>query len=199
MQLRQPRRDAAEHRERILHTAVALFKEHGVDTVSMHQIAKSAGVGQGTLYRRYASKGELCIDLMNESFIQFQVQIKAIVQDRPAVSPADRLREIISVCIDFLEDKSGYLGAVQSSQCEDGRPLMYRSAPYLFIQEQIQQLLLEHKEQHPASAVDPEFTSHAFLAVICPELYMEFRYSQGRTTEDIKRHVEQLLVDPLVR
>ncbi len=64
---RRERRDTVEHRQRILDAARALFATKGVDTTSMHEIARSAGVGQGTLYRRYADKGELCGALLSES------------------------------------------------------------------------------------------------------------------------------------
>ncbi len=64
---RRERRDAAEHRRRILEAARALFATQGVDTTSMYEIARSAGVGQGTLYRRYAHKGELCGALLHEA------------------------------------------------------------------------------------------------------------------------------------
>src|SRR2546430_11323251 len=74
---RHERRDAAEHRQRILEVAQHLFTEHGVGAVSMHQIAKTAGIGQGTLYRRYAHKGELCMDLLSEHNEQFAEEISS--------------------------------------------------------------------------------------------------------------------------
>ncbi|HZG64870.1 MAG TPA: helix-turn-helix domain-containing protein, partial [Rubrobacteraceae bacterium] len=61
------RRDAAESRRRVLDTARELFEERGVDSVSMHEIGRAAGVGQGTLYRRYEHKGALCSALLFES------------------------------------------------------------------------------------------------------------------------------------
>ena len=78
LQQRRERRDAAEHRQRILDSAQRLFAEHGVDAVSMHQIALAAGIGQGTLYRRYRHKGELCMDLMREHHEQFPEEIAAL-------------------------------------------------------------------------------------------------------------------------
>ncbi|WP_237566266.1 TetR/AcrR family transcriptional regulator [Paenibacillus sp. EZ-K15] len=50
--------------QKILDTAQALFNKYGVEDVSMHQVAKTAGIGQGTLYRRYPSKSKICFTLM---------------------------------------------------------------------------------------------------------------------------------------
>jgi AcrR family transcriptional regulator len=51
---RDPETDRA-----ILHAAFELFLERGVDGASMEQIARRAGVGKLTVYRRWSSKEEL--------------------------------------------------------------------------------------------------------------------------------------------
>ena len=54
------RRDAARNREAILAAAEDLFVAKGVTCVTMEEISRSAGVGKGTLYRRFPNKGLLC-------------------------------------------------------------------------------------------------------------------------------------------
>src|SRR5450759_1004166 len=54
------RRDAARNRDKILAAARAAFDEEGVD-VGVESIAQRAGVGIGTLYRRFPTK-ELLIE-----------------------------------------------------------------------------------------------------------------------------------------
>jgi AcrR family transcriptional regulator len=57
------RRDAAENRERILAAAGEVFAEHGLDA-GVEEVARVAGVGMGTLYRRFPSKQALIDELI---------------------------------------------------------------------------------------------------------------------------------------
>lgn len=52
------RADAQRNRDQLLESARTLFSRHGVD-VPMEEIARHAGVGVGTLYRRFADRDEL--------------------------------------------------------------------------------------------------------------------------------------------
>src|SRR3954463_1906613 len=58
------RKDAERNRQRILTAAGELFTERGLG-VTLDDIARHAGVGVGTVYRRYADK-ELLIDALFE-------------------------------------------------------------------------------------------------------------------------------------
>lgn len=71
-QPRGERSDAVENRRRILTAAEKLFAKHGAANVNMADIAKAAQVGQGTLYRRFANKGELCLALLDVQMAEFQ-------------------------------------------------------------------------------------------------------------------------------
>jgi AcrR family transcriptional regulator len=65
--VRELRRDALVNRERILRAADAAFAEHGLE-VPVEEIARRAGVGIGTLYRRFPSKAML-IDAIFENHV----------------------------------------------------------------------------------------------------------------------------------
>jgi AcrR family transcriptional regulator len=60
---RAPRRDAAQNYRRILDAARELFGESGADA-GIEDIAARAGVGIGTVYRRFASKDALIDELL---------------------------------------------------------------------------------------------------------------------------------------
>jgi AcrR family transcriptional regulator len=78
---RHERSDAAENRRRILAEAERLFGELGVENVAMQDIARAAEVGQGTLYRRFASKSELCMALLDVQMSEFQDHVLTSLRD----------------------------------------------------------------------------------------------------------------------
>jgi Transcriptional regulator len=65
------RSDAEENQQEIMSCAKRLFAEQGVSEVSMNQIAKTLGIGAGTLYRHYANKSALCMALVYDDLAAF--------------------------------------------------------------------------------------------------------------------------------
>src|SRR5207245_5303681 len=66
------RADAAANRQHVLTAARHLFEQRGVEQVTMDEIAHAAGVGKGTLYRRYPDKAALVVALMDACFVNFE-------------------------------------------------------------------------------------------------------------------------------
>jgi AcrR family transcriptional regulator len=60
------RGDAARNRRLLLDAARRLIAERGADAVSTDDIANAAGVGKGTLFRRFGSRAGLMIVLLDE-------------------------------------------------------------------------------------------------------------------------------------
>jgi len=65
--VRQPRKDAAANRERVLDAATELVRREG-EKVPMAEIARHAGVGVGTVYRHFATREDLLGALVHRSF-----------------------------------------------------------------------------------------------------------------------------------
>jgi AcrR family transcriptional regulator len=61
------RRDAALNRSRILQAAREVFAERGLDA-TLHDVARRAGLGVGTVYRRFANRDELIDALFVDNF-----------------------------------------------------------------------------------------------------------------------------------
>ena len=82
------RADAQKNRELILSAAEELFLEKGAG-VPLEEVAKRAGVGIGTLYRRFPTREALLAATSNERFLSLAETSRA--RD-PELVPGDALR-----------------------------------------------------------------------------------------------------------
>jgi AcrR family transcriptional regulator len=64
------RRDARDNRAAILDAARELFADSA--DVAMCQVAKRAGVGQGTLYRHFPNRGALAAEILDSYIVRFE-------------------------------------------------------------------------------------------------------------------------------
>ncbi|WP_332877964.1 TetR/AcrR family transcriptional regulator [Massilia sp. S19_KUP03_FR1] len=97
------RADAQKNRELILSAAEALFLEKGAD-VPLEEVAKRAGVGIGTLYRRFPTREALLAATSNERFLSLAQSSRARDPDH---TPAEAVRA-------YLEELASNTSAYQS-------------------------------------------------------------------------------------
>lgn len=114
---RSERKDAVANRKLILETAEALFAERGAANVCMAEIAQAAGVGKGTLYRRFANKAELCLALMDTQMIEFQngmlAEFRKMTEN--SVPKMAQLEFFVDALVYFTDTHSPLLSEVQSA------------------------------------------------------------------------------------
>jgi AcrR family transcriptional regulator len=86
------RADAVRNRRKILAAAEQLFRSAGVAATTMDDIAALAGVGKGTLFRRFGDKSGLAMALLDERERELQQDIfSGSPPLGPGAPPADRL------------------------------------------------------------------------------------------------------------
>ncbi|HVV20136.1 MAG TPA: helix-turn-helix domain-containing protein [Pseudonocardiaceae bacterium] len=76
------RADARRNRDQIIAAARSIFAEHGPE-IPMEEIARTAGVGVGTLYRRFPDRDSLIRAVAVDSFQRFLDDAKAAVDAEP--------------------------------------------------------------------------------------------------------------------
>ncbi|WIM88119.1 helix-turn-helix domain-containing protein [Candidatus Mycobacterium wuenschmannii] len=124
----QERGDAARNRALLLDAARRLIAERGADAVTMDDIATAAGVGKGTVFRRFGSRAGLMMVLLDEDEQSMQ---QAFMFGPPPLgpdaSPVDRLvafgrerlcfvnthRELLSAASRDPQSRYGAAAAVQ--------------------------------------------------------------------------------------
>lgn len=88
----QQRRDAARNREALLVATKELIDHCGIDAVTMDAVAAKAGVGKGTVFRRFGSREGLMGALLNFSETEWQASvISGPPPLGPGAPPIDRL------------------------------------------------------------------------------------------------------------
>lgn len=195
---RTERRDAAEHRQRILAAARSLFAEQGVDATSMAEIARAAQVGQGTLYRRYAHKGELCMALLGENMRRFHGEIHTYLETTGADLPAlGQLDFLLARLVDFNEENTTLLGAVGDAASGERRTSAYHSPLYLWLREMVVTLLRRAAARGEIAPLDVEATADVVLAPLAIDLYLHQRHELHYPPERITAALRRLIFDGL--
>lgn len=78
------RRDAARNRALLLETARRLVRDRGPDSVTMDAVAEAAGVGKGTVFRRFGSRAGLMGALVDDLEKEWQA---AVMSGPPPLGP----------------------------------------------------------------------------------------------------------------
>ncbi|KOG19090.1 TetR/AcrR family transcriptional regulator [Streptomyces viridochromogenes] len=87
------RADAARNRARLLEAATRLIAEHGAAGVTMEAVAAEAGVGKGTVFRRFGDRTGLLTALLDHSARNLQADFLGGPPPLgPGAPPVDRLR-----------------------------------------------------------------------------------------------------------
>src|SRR5436190_643510 len=108
------RADAARNRRRILAAAAQLIEERGVEHVSMDAIAAGAGVGKGTLFRRFGDRSGLVMALLDERTREFQdALIRGAAPLGPGAPPVDRVVAFGRGMLGLLEQHGEMLMAAE--------------------------------------------------------------------------------------
>ncbi|TMR39507.1 helix-turn-helix domain-containing protein [Actinomadura geliboluensis] len=76
------RADAARNRRRILRAAAEVLAARGPDAVTMDEVAKAAGVGVGTVYRRFGDRARLVYAVIDDRERAFQAALLHALADR---------------------------------------------------------------------------------------------------------------------
>ena len=98
---RKPRADATRNRERLLEAARAAFSDGGV-SVSLEEIARSAGVGIGTLYRHFPTRDALIAEVYRNEAAKLGEAARTLAGTYP---PIDALRRWLLLFVDYLSTK----------------------------------------------------------------------------------------------
>jgi AcrR family transcriptional regulator len=86
------RADAARNRRHLLATAREMLAEQGADRITMDALAERAGLGKGTVFRRFGTRAGIFQALLDDDEHDFQLQVLSGPPPLgPGAPPLDRL------------------------------------------------------------------------------------------------------------
>tara|TARA_B100000674_G_scaffold320269_1_gene266801 strand:+ start:675 stop:1313 length:639 start_codon:yes stop_codon:yes gene_type:complete len=118
------RADAARNEDAVLEAAKTVFAKSGVDA-PVREIAKAAGVGVGTLYRRFPKRSDLVVAVFKREVDACAADAKTLAKDNP---PGVALSQWLRRYCRFIVTKKGLASSLHSGDpAFDALPDYFRS------------------------------------------------------------------------
>ena len=172
------RGDAARNRALLLDAARRLVDERGAEAVTTDDIAAAAGVGKGTLFRRFGDRASLVRALLDERETAFQEGwIRGEPPLGPGAPPAERLVAFGEGMLDLLEAHGDLLLVAE------GGDLMaqQRSDAWAAYHWHVRNLVAE-----AAPDLDEEVCAGMLLAALSARTFFHQRRGRGMALERLK-------------
>ncbi|MFF0541812.1 TetR/AcrR family transcriptional regulator [Nocardia thailandica] len=167
------RADASRNRAKVLAAAAELFATRDPRSVTMDDIAKAAGVGRGTLYRRYPDRNAIAVALLDEHERALQEQLlRGAPPLGPGAPPADRLAAFYAAMVGLLDTHAHLVLGAETGGAR------FATGAYGFWAAHVRALLLDAGVDRPDALVD------ALLAPLAAEVYLHQR-DRGVPTAEI--------------
>lgn len=174
------RADAGRNRQRILDAAAQLFLDRDPRSVTMDDVAKQAGVGRATLYRRYPSIGAIAEALLDQHERELQGRIISGPPPLgPGAAPPERLVAFYAAMVRLLQTHAGLVLASEVGQAR------FETGAYRFWRLHLRHLARE------AGVPDPEAVAELLLAPLAAEVFLEQR-RLGASLRAIERSLTRL-------
>jgi len=179
------RADARRNRTAVLCAAERLFAEHGVDNVSMDAVAAAAGVGKGTLFRRFGDRAGLARALLQESERRLQEGfLHGPPPLGPGAPPQARLKAFAAARLDLLERHADLVAAAEAG----AGGARFLAAPYGVHRLHVAVLVAEADP-----AADAEFAADVLLAPLSAESHAHWRRIRGMSRERLQAGFDALV------
>ncbi|MFG2000410.1 TetR/AcrR family transcriptional regulator [Spirillospora sp. NPDC048911] len=180
------RADAAQNRRKILAAAAEVIATRGVEALSMDEVARAAGVGVGTVYRRFHDRAGLVYAVIDDREREFQA---SFLTGSPPLGPGggdpvERVRAFLHALADRTEEQSDLLLAAEM----DSSYARFNDGSYGLYQMHLEMLIGEIRPD-----ADAAYLADALLAPLAANLFRYQRHRRDLSLARIKAGLNDLI------
>ena len=155
------RSDVARNRQAILHAATLLYEQADVTAITMDDVAAAAGVGKGTVFRRFGDRAGLLRAVFDEQITALTETIETGPAPMgPATPPPERVAAILIAIIEFKIDNRRLTRALEDIEQRPSSPRFYETANYQWTHKLLRDLLADQVGTHASG-----YRAHALLSL----------------------------------
>lgn len=186
---RRERKDAQRNLERVLSAAHELFAERGAD-VTMEEVARRAGVGVGTIYRRFPSKEHLFAAVSQAACDHTRQCMLAAAN--AAADPVQKLRALVLVQYHRAAAGSALLDLRLSAEPACGAGFEQQQL-YDTLHALIRQVISDGQRQGELRAGDPSVLAALCLELVSPRAFEHLARACGGVSDPAEQIVAFVL------
>lgn len=188
---RRERKDMRRNLALVLQAAHELFAERGT-TVTMEEVARRAGVGMGTIYRRFPSKDHLFAAVSQAACASAQQHLHEAVQQD--ANPLHKLRSLVRAFYRYAELQATLIdlrpaAAPATECCTPESQELYSTFHRL-----LQQIIAEGQEQGIIRQGNTMVLAALCLELLNPRSYQNLRYAIGGSADTIAECTVQFML-----
>lgn len=170
------RADAQRNQRRVLDAARRVIEQVGAEALTMDAVAAEAGVGKGTVFRRFGDRGSLLHALLDDEERQLQDRVlRGPPPLGPGALPLERLIAYGDVRLDHLARHGELLSAAESR----GGPLPAGSTHPVEVAARLHVAHLLRSAGHPPESA--AVLAAALLGFLCAARVHELRTVEGHS------------------
>lgn len=174
-----PRADARRNHDRVLAATQRLLAADGIGGLAMAEVAEAAGVGVGTVYRRFGDRAGLLLAVMNHREAELQARIRVGEPPLgPGAPPVDRAVAFLHAYADILEDFGEVMAVAEAKM---SGPRRFRTGPY-----QAHWTHLRDLVEATGAGLDANYLADALLAPLAAAIFVQQRRGDGYELDRLK-------------
>ena len=177
---RGERADAAENRRRVLAAARRLMRERPMAEIAMDDVARVAGVGKGTLYRRFADRAALFMALLDDGERALQDDVVRGFDLPRGAADAARLEALLDALFSFALDHAPILAEAEACARRGAR---MDAGPMQWRRDELTRRIVAATATETSSAA---IVADMVLASLSAEVLLR-QLAAGATAADLRR------------